>query len=42
MHVGIVPQISEGQEILDRCKALLDAFTSRRIPNLFHPPFLSA
>lgn len=25
MQVGIVPQISEGQEILDRCKKLLDA-----------------
>jgi nicotinamidase-related amidase len=25
MQVGIVPQISEGQEILDRCKQLLDA-----------------
>jgi nicotinamidase-related amidase len=25
MQVGIVPQINEGQEILDRCKQLLDA-----------------
>jgi len=28
MQVGIVPQINEGQEILDRCKQLLDAARS--------------
>ncbi len=25
MQVGVVPQISEGREILDRCKQILDA-----------------
>lgn len=35
MQVGIVPQISEGAEILDRCKDLLDAARSGRFRVFF-------